>query len=70
MSVSDKSGLVDLASGLSKIGYKLLASGGTAKTLTAASLQVRNCQPGTSSFEKLRALIIMCSHIFSNLRNK
>lgn len=39
-SVSNKSGLRELGEGLSKLGYKLLASGGTAKCLKAADLEV------------------------------
>ncbi|KAA0203442.1 hypothetical protein HAZT_HAZT010524 [Hyalella azteca] len=39
-SVSDKSGLAELGEGLSKLGYDLLASGGTAKSLQAAGLEV------------------------------
>ncbi len=35
LSVSDKSGLVDLAKALTKLGFELIASGGTAKTLAA-----------------------------------
>jgi len=40
LSVSDKSGVVDLARGLSQRGYELVSTGGTARTLAAAGLQV------------------------------
>jgi len=40
LSVSDKTGLVDFARGLQKLGVKLLSTGGTAKTLADAGLPV------------------------------
>ena len=40
ISVSDKTGLADLARGLSALGYQLLSTGGTAKALTADGLSV------------------------------
>jgi phosphoribosylaminoimidazolecarboxamide formyltransferase/IMP cyclohydrolase len=40
LSVSDKSGLVDLASGLRARGFELVSTGGTARTLTDAGLPV------------------------------
>jgi phosphoribosylaminoimidazolecarboxamide formyltransferase / IMP cyclohydrolase len=40
LSVSDKTGLVDLARGLAAIGVRLLSTGGTAKALAAAGLPV------------------------------
>jgi phosphoribosylaminoimidazolecarboxamide formyltransferase/IMP cyclohydrolase len=40
LSVSDKTGLVDFARGLQSLGVRLLSTGGTAKTLTAAGLSV------------------------------
>ncbi|MCE2836524.1 MAG: bifunctional phosphoribosylaminoimidazolecarboxamide formyltransferase/IMP cyclohydrolase, partial [Cyanobium sp. 49614_E6] len=40
LSVSDKAGLVPLASGLLSHGYQLLSSGGTATALAAAGLPV------------------------------
>jgi phosphoribosylaminoimidazolecarboxamide formyltransferase/IMP cyclohydrolase len=39
-SASDKSGLVELAGGLAELGVELMASGGTARHLRAASLDV------------------------------
>ncbi|MEO7761588.1 MAG: bifunctional phosphoribosylaminoimidazolecarboxamide formyltransferase/IMP cyclohydrolase, partial [Casimicrobiaceae bacterium] len=40
LSVSDKTGLVDFARGLVDCGVRLLSTGGTARALTAAGLQV------------------------------
>jgi phosphoribosylaminoimidazolecarboxamide formyltransferase/IMP cyclohydrolase len=40
LSVSDKTGIVELARGLVSRGFELVSTGGTAKTLTAASLPV------------------------------
>ncbi len=40
LSVSDKSGLIELARALITAGYELVASGGTARTLSEASLSV------------------------------
>ncbi len=40
LSVADKRGIVDFARGLARLGYPLLASGGTARTLRDAGLEV------------------------------
>jgi phosphoribosylaminoimidazolecarboxamide formyltransferase/IMP cyclohydrolase len=40
LSVHDKAGLVDFAKGLSELGIKLISSGGTAKALEEAGLEV------------------------------
>jgi phosphoribosylaminoimidazolecarboxamide formyltransferase/IMP cyclohydrolase len=42
LSVSDKTGLLDLAGSLSQAGVELLSTGGTARTLRAAGLAVRD----------------------------
>jgi phosphoribosylaminoimidazolecarboxamide formyltransferase / IMP cyclohydrolase len=42
LSVSDKTGLVDLARGLIDRGFELLSTGGTAKALSAAGVPVTN----------------------------
>ena len=42
LSVSDKTGIVDLARGLASRGFELVSTGGTAKTLAAAGLSVTN----------------------------
>ncbi len=42
LSVSDKSGLVELARGLQALGVELISTGGTRKTLTDAGLAVRD----------------------------
>jgi len=41
LSVSDKTGLVDFASALAKLGWDLISTGGTAKALRAAGVNVR-----------------------------
>ena len=40
VSVSDKTGVVDFAKKLSKMGVKVISTGGTAKTLSAAGVDV------------------------------
>src|ERR1700748_3412443 len=40
LSVSDKSGLVEFARGLAALGFGLLSTGGTARTLAQAGLPV------------------------------
>jgi phosphoribosylaminoimidazolecarboxamide formyltransferase/IMP cyclohydrolase len=42
LSVSEKSGLVELGRGLTRLGVELVSTGGTAKTLAAAGLPVVN----------------------------
>lgn len=42
LSVSDKTGLVDFAKGLSKLGIELISTGGTSATLKAAGLAVKD----------------------------
>jgi phosphoribosylaminoimidazolecarboxamide formyltransferase/IMP cyclohydrolase len=42
ISVSDKSGVADFARALSELGFSLLSTGGTAKTLREAGLEVRD----------------------------
>jgi phosphoribosylaminoimidazolecarboxamide formyltransferase/IMP cyclohydrolase len=41
LSVSDKTGLVDFAKGLVTLGWDLISTGGTAKALRAAGVNVR-----------------------------
>ena len=40
ISVSDKSGIIDLAKGLIKVGYQIISTGGTAKSLQRADIPV------------------------------
>src|SRR3979411_2884239 len=40
LSVSDKTGIVEFARGLTARGFELVSTGGTARTLTAAGLAV------------------------------
>lgn len=42
LSVSDKTGLVDFAQGLSRLGWELVSTGGTAKALRTAGLSVKD----------------------------
>jgi phosphoribosylaminoimidazolecarboxamide formyltransferase / IMP cyclohydrolase len=42
LSVSDKTGVVDFAQGLTKLGWDLISTGGTAKVLRAAGIKVRD----------------------------
>src|SRR6476620_5752246 len=42
LSVSDKTGLVELARGLASLGVELISTGGTAKAIAAAGLPVVN----------------------------
>src|SRR3982751_3689438 len=42
LSVSDKTGLVDFARGLTRLGVELISTGGTAKAISAAGLPVSN----------------------------
>ena len=41
ISVSDKTGIVDFAQELKRFGVELISTGGTAKTLRAAGIEVR-----------------------------
>ncbi len=40
LSVSDKTGIVEFAKGLCKLGFQILSTGGTARTLTEAGIEV------------------------------
>jgi phosphoribosylaminoimidazolecarboxamide formyltransferase/IMP cyclohydrolase len=53
LSVSDKTGLVDLARGLATLGVELLSTGGTAQALLAAGLAVREVADVTGFPEML-----------------
>lgn len=53
LSVSDKTGLVEFAKGLHKLGWKLLSTGGTAKALRAAGLDVSDVSDVTKFPEML-----------------
>lgn len=53
LSVSDKRGLVPFAAGLLELGFQLLSTGGTLKTLTAAGLTARKVSEYTGSPEIL-----------------
>jgi phosphoribosylaminoimidazolecarboxamide formyltransferase/IMP cyclohydrolase len=51
ISVSDKTGIIEFASSLSKLGYALLSTGGTAKALAGAGLAVTEVSDYTGSPE-------------------
>jgi phosphoribosylaminoimidazolecarboxamide formyltransferase/IMP cyclohydrolase len=53
LSVSDKTGLVDFARGLSALGYELVSTGGTAKALRDATLACRDITEITNFPEML-----------------
>ena len=53
VSVSDKSGIIEFAKGLKELGYELLSTGGTAKTLREAELEVTDVAAYTGSPEIL-----------------
>jgi phosphoribosylaminoimidazolecarboxamide formyltransferase/IMP cyclohydrolase len=53
LSVSDKTGLIDLARGLADLGVELLSTGGTARALAAAGLAVREVADVTGFPEML-----------------
>ena len=53
LSVSDKTGLLEFAVGLSKLGWELVSTGGTAKTLRAGGLEVKDVSDLTGFPEML-----------------
>src|SRR5215475_2665798 len=53
LSVSDKSGIVDVAHGLAARGFELVSTGGTARTLESAGLAVTGVQAVTGFPEML-----------------
>jgi phosphoribosylaminoimidazolecarboxamide formyltransferase/IMP cyclohydrolase len=53
LSVSDKTGLVDFASALTKLGWDLISTGGTAKALRTAGVNVRDVSEVTHFPEML-----------------
>src|SRR5881396_837538 len=53
LSVSDKTGIVDFAKGLTSLGWDLLSTGGTAQALRAAGVNVRDVSDVTNFPEML-----------------
>ena len=53
VSVSDKGGLVDFARGLSKLGFEILSTGGTAKVLESAGIKIKEVSDVTGFPEML-----------------
>lgn len=51
LSVSDKNGIVDFAKGLQKLGYEILSTGGTLKTLSQNSIKATDVSDYTGSEE-------------------
>ena len=47
LSVSDKTGLIDFATGLAELGVEILSTGGTAKHLTEAGIKVKDVSEHT-----------------------
>lgn len=57
LSVSDKTGLIDLAKGLNGLGLKLTASGGTSKAIKDAGLQCNDVSDITGAPEMLNGRV-------------
>jgi phosphoribosylaminoimidazolecarboxamide formyltransferase/IMP cyclohydrolase len=53
LSVSDKTGLVEFATGLTELGWNLISTGGTAKALRSAGIKVRDVSDVTGFPEML-----------------
>ena len=53
LSVSDKHGILDLARGLSAMGWEIVSTGGTARALSEAGLKVRDVESVTGFPEML-----------------
>src|SRR3954468_612632 len=53
LSVSDKTGLIDFANGLRSLGWELLSTGGTARALREANIEVRDVSEVTQFPEML-----------------
>ena len=53
LSVSDKTGLIDFAKGLRTLGWELLSTGGTSRTLREAGIEVRDVSDVTQFPEML-----------------
>lgn len=53
LSVSDKTGIVEFATQLKELGYELISTGGTLRTLSEAGLEVRSVAEVTGSPEML-----------------
>ena len=57
LSVSDKTGIVDLAEGLVRAGYQIISSGGTHAVLQAAGIPVKKVSEYTGSPEILNGRV-------------
>ncbi|MCZ7590707.1 MAG: hypothetical protein M5U15_00535 [Kiritimatiellae bacterium] len=65
LSVSDKSGLLNFAKGLHDLGIELLSTGGTAKALKAAGLNVTDIADFTGFPKFLTAASRRCTRKFT-----
>ena len=52
LSVSDKTGIVDLGRGLAARGFELVSTGGTARALTDAGLAGHRTSPTSPAFPR------------------
>ena len=67
LSVSDKSGIIEFAKGLTKLGIEIFSTGGTAKALTDAGYKVNNIKLGTvHALQGAERSIILFSSVYSN----
>ena len=57
ISVSDKTGVVEIAKGLAELGASILSTGGTAKVLREAGLEVADVSAHTGSPEILEGRV-------------
>ena len=57
LSVSDKTGLVDFARGLTELGFEIISTGGTAKSLSEAGIKVLNISSVTGFPEMLEGRV-------------
>ncbi len=57
LSVSDKTGLIEFAQGLSRLGFELISTGGTASAIAAAGLDVLNVSDVTGFPEMLEGRV-------------
>ena len=57
LSVSDKTGLVEFATGLTKLGFEIVSTGGTAKSLSSAGLKVLSISNVTGFPEMLEGRV-------------
>lgn len=69
LSVSDKTGLIDLARGLQSLGLKLTASGGTSKAIRDAGLACKDVSEITGAPELLGGRVKVYSPFVDETQN-